>query len=217
MLFAGSERGGQRAAAMYSLIGTAKLNGIDPQAWLADVIARIPTCQSHACLSCCHGSGPPARLKPGSPRDADRAPQGHPVRRRITGPPRFDVPLKIKLNRLHEVIQAAMGWTDTHLYEFRAGGVGWGVPDPDGFTKAHCRPARPACSTSLKTSGPRPSTTSTTSATMAPRHQGREDRRRRARRRIPAPRQGHRRMSPRRCRRLPRVRRLPRGHGRSGP
>ncbi len=41
-LFAGSERGGQRAAAMYSLIGTAKLNDIDPQAWLADVIARIP-------------------------------------------------------------------------------------------------------------------------------------------------------------------------------
>ena len=40
-LFAGSERGGQRAAAMYALIGTAKLNGIDPQAWLADVIARI--------------------------------------------------------------------------------------------------------------------------------------------------------------------------------
>ena len=40
-LFAGSERGGQRAAVMYSLIGTAKLNGIDPQAWLADVIARI--------------------------------------------------------------------------------------------------------------------------------------------------------------------------------
>ena len=39
--FAGSERGGQRAAAMYSLIGTAKLNDIDPQAWLADVIARI--------------------------------------------------------------------------------------------------------------------------------------------------------------------------------
>ena len=40
-LFAGSERGGQRAAAMYSLIGTAKSNGVDPQAWLADVIARI--------------------------------------------------------------------------------------------------------------------------------------------------------------------------------
>ena len=40
-LFAGSDRGGQRAAAMYSLIATAKLNGVDPQAWLADVLARI--------------------------------------------------------------------------------------------------------------------------------------------------------------------------------
>ena len=40
-LFAGSDRGGERAAFMYTLIGTAKLNGIDPQAWLADVLARI--------------------------------------------------------------------------------------------------------------------------------------------------------------------------------
>jgi transposase len=40
-LFAGSERGGDRAAFMYTLIGTAKLNGIDPQAWLADVLASI--------------------------------------------------------------------------------------------------------------------------------------------------------------------------------
>ena len=40
-LFAGSDRGGQRAAAMYSLIVSAKLNDIDPQAWLADVLARI--------------------------------------------------------------------------------------------------------------------------------------------------------------------------------
>ena len=37
----GSDRGGQRAAAMYTLIGTAKLNDIDPQAWLADVLERI--------------------------------------------------------------------------------------------------------------------------------------------------------------------------------
>ncbi|MEO8758916.1 MAG: transposase domain-containing protein, partial [Devosia sp.] len=35
------DRGGQRAAFMYSLIVTAKLNDIDPQAWLADVLARI--------------------------------------------------------------------------------------------------------------------------------------------------------------------------------
>lgn len=40
-LFCGSDRGGQRAAVMYSLIGTAKLNNVDPQAWLADVLARI--------------------------------------------------------------------------------------------------------------------------------------------------------------------------------
>src|SRR6478735_2236786 len=40
-LFAGSDRGGDRAAAMYSLIYTAKLNGVDPRAWLADVLARI--------------------------------------------------------------------------------------------------------------------------------------------------------------------------------
>jgi transposase len=40
-LFAGSERGAERAALMYTLIQTAKLNGVDPQAWLADVLARI--------------------------------------------------------------------------------------------------------------------------------------------------------------------------------
>ena len=40
-LFAGSDRGGVRAAAMYTLIGTAKLNNVDPQAWLADVLDRI--------------------------------------------------------------------------------------------------------------------------------------------------------------------------------
>jgi transposase len=40
-LFAGSERGGDRAAIMYTLIHTAKLNHVDPHAWLADVLARI--------------------------------------------------------------------------------------------------------------------------------------------------------------------------------
>jgi len=40
-LFAGSDRGGDRAAVMLTLIGTAKLNDIDPQAWLADVLKRI--------------------------------------------------------------------------------------------------------------------------------------------------------------------------------
>ncbi len=41
-LFAGSERGGDRAAFMYTLIVTAKMNDIDPQAWMADVLARLP-------------------------------------------------------------------------------------------------------------------------------------------------------------------------------
>jgi len=40
-LFAGSDRGGERAAAIYSLIVTAKLNAVDPQAWLADILRRI--------------------------------------------------------------------------------------------------------------------------------------------------------------------------------
>ena len=41
-LFAGSDRGGNRTAFMYSLIVTAKMNDIDPQAWRADVLARMP-------------------------------------------------------------------------------------------------------------------------------------------------------------------------------
>ena len=40
-LFAGSDRGGERAAVMYSLIVTAKMNDVDPQAWLTDVLGRI--------------------------------------------------------------------------------------------------------------------------------------------------------------------------------
>ena len=47
------------------------------------------------------------------------------VRRRV------EVPLAIRLDRLHLVLQAAMGWTNSHLYEIRAGDVGWGLPDPD--------------------------------------------------------------------------------------
>ena len=39
--FCGSDRGGERAAAIYTLIATAKLNDVDPEAWLADVLRRI--------------------------------------------------------------------------------------------------------------------------------------------------------------------------------
>ena len=40
-LFAGSDAGGERAAILYSLIGSAKLNGLDPESYLRDVLTRI--------------------------------------------------------------------------------------------------------------------------------------------------------------------------------
>ena len=43
-LFTGSERAGHRAAAIQSLFATAKLNGLDPARWLANVLERLPTC-----------------------------------------------------------------------------------------------------------------------------------------------------------------------------
>jgi len=44
---------------------------------------------------------------------------------------RVEVPLNIRLDRLHLTIQAAMGWSNSHLYEIRARDIGWGIPDPD--------------------------------------------------------------------------------------
>jgi hypothetical protein len=43
----------------------------------------------------------------------------------------LQVPADIRLDRLHLTVQAAMGWTNSHLYMFEAGGVTWGLPDPD--------------------------------------------------------------------------------------
>src|ERR1019366_4324351 len=45
---------------------------------------------------------------------------------------RIEVPLTLRLDHLHLAIQAAMGWTNSHLYEILADGVGWGMIDPDG-------------------------------------------------------------------------------------
>jgi hypothetical protein len=42
-LFTGSERAGQRAAAIQSLLATAKLNGLEPHAWLKDTLEKLPT------------------------------------------------------------------------------------------------------------------------------------------------------------------------------
>ena len=43
---------------------------------------------------------------------------------------RIEVPLGIRLDRLHVVLQAAVGWTNSHLWELRARDVGWGIPHP---------------------------------------------------------------------------------------
>lgn len=47
---------------------------------------------------------------------------------------RIAVPLTMKLDRLHLTLQAAFGWTNTHLYAFHAAGLSWGEPDPGFFT-----------------------------------------------------------------------------------
>lgn len=44
---------------------------------------------------------------------------------------RIEVPVTLRLDRLHLAIQAAMGWTNSHLYEIRARDIGWGIPDRD--------------------------------------------------------------------------------------
>jgi hypothetical protein len=61
---------------------------------------------------------------------------------------RIEIPFDIRLDRLHEVLQAAMGWSNSHLYEICAGGVGWGLTDPDlarRSTRCTQGKARPRC------------------------------------------------------------------------
>jgi Transposase IS66 family/IS66 C-terminal element len=69
-LFAGSDRGAERAAVMLTLIMTARLNEVDPKAWLADVFRRIAEIRSLACTNCFRGSGKqttPQPLRPLKP------------------------------------------------------------------------------------------------------------------------------------------------------
>ena len=69
-LFCGSDRGGDRAAAIYTLIGAARLNDIDAQAWLADVLAGSATSRSQGCTNSCPGTGvnpQPKSVKPPEP------------------------------------------------------------------------------------------------------------------------------------------------------
>ncbi len=44
---------------------------------------------------------------------------------------RLEVPLDLRLDRLHLLLQGVLGWTNSHLWEFRARDIGWGLPDPE--------------------------------------------------------------------------------------
>ncbi|KUZ77695.1 hypothetical protein WI73_20235 [Burkholderia ubonensis] len=82
-LFAGADTGGERAAAMYSLIGSARLNGLDPEAYLAYVLDRIADHPAIALTNCCRGTwrrrcrlllaSPPSDSIRGSPRSTTYA------------------------------------------------------------------------------------------------------------------------------------------------
>ena len=74
--FAGSDEGGRRAAALYTLIETAKLNAIDPRAWLADVIARLPATRPAASTNSRRGTGrtQSRSAPPRNPAHADNDP-----------------------------------------------------------------------------------------------------------------------------------------------
>ncbi|MGF7156072.1 hypothetical protein GGR40_003867 [Novosphingobium gossypii] len=58
-LFVGSDRGGQRAAMMFSLLGTARLNDVDPLAWFTDVLGRIADIPQSRFTNSSHGIGRP--------------------------------------------------------------------------------------------------------------------------------------------------------------
>ena len=129
-LFCGSGRGGDRTAFMYTLITTAKLNDVDLAGRLADVLARIADLPLSGSPSSCLGMGAAARRRGQSRHDRHRAPQGHaqgrraggdaPARRVAEDPPRPAPPRPAEGD----------GWTDSHLYEFTAGGTAKASPMP---------------------------------------------------------------------------------------
>jgi hypothetical protein len=78
---------------------------------------------------------------------------------------RIEVPVTIRLDRLHLAIQAAMGWTNTHRYEIRAGDISWGEPDEELWGGGPLDARKTRLLDVLKDSGTKASNTSTTSAT----------------------------------------------------
>lgn len=78
---------------------------------------------------------------------------------------RLVVPVTLRLDRLHLTLQAAFGWTNSHLFEFH-GEERWGIPDPDGdFGPSRSMPARRGSAILFARPAPRRSIISMTSAT----------------------------------------------------
>ena len=128
-LFAGCDEGAENWALLASLIETCKLNGVSAEHWLADVLAKLingwpasrldellpwaSTYTMHAQDSEAGGMSPDnttaVRIKVTL---KDVKPE---VMRRLV------VPVTLRLDRLHLTLQAAFGWTNSHLFEFFAG------------------------------------------------------------------------------------------------
>lgn len=129
---------------------------------------------------------------------------------------RIEVPLAIRLDRLHAVLQAALGWTSSHLWEFRAGETGWGIPDkdwgdgPNDAAKATLRDVigyrRQAAHLRLRLR-----------RWLGAHDQDREGPPARARCQLPTADRGQRPLPARRHRRPTRLRGVPGGHPRSRP
>jgi hypothetical protein len=68
-LFAGADSGGDRAAAIYSLVGSAKLNGLDPERYLRSILSRIAEHPISPSLNCCLGISLQVSPIPTRPRD----------------------------------------------------------------------------------------------------------------------------------------------------
>lgn len=93
-----------------------------------------------------------------------------PVRRRV------QVPGEMSLAVLHEVVQSAMGWTNSHLHEFEIDGRRYGMPDPDWTTRTSPTRPKPSCSAcSTEQTGSATCMTSATTGVQQPGHRAQRD------------------------------------------
>jgi hypothetical protein len=102
-LFAGSDSGGARAAAMYTLTETAKMNGVNPEGYVRDVIARIADHRSIASTNCYPGIGGRAADK--LPKGALRFASTIALRQTSSSRDALRVPVNLPINE-----QASHGW-----------------------------------------------------------------------------------------------------------